>query len=303
MILAYLTLLTALAISGVAAYYSIIGLVAIFSASVIPIAVMGVVLETGKLVSAAWLYHYWKKVNKLLKTYLISAVIVLMFITSMGIFGFLSKAHIEQTTVQSDNTLQIESIDSQIIRQQKDIERAELQLTLLDDALKKYVELGAVTKSINARKGQEEERNALTTTINNATNTIATLTKTKYELRTKENELIAEVGPIKYIAELVYGNSETNTLEEAVRWVIIIIVFVFDPLAVLLLISANISLKEEMTKLRRRKGQRKRHLRKRAEDKKQQTAWERKLEESKKKDGEITEVTHKNGDVIAKYYE
>ena len=303
MILAYLTLLTALAISGVAAYYSIIGLVAIFSASVIPIAVMGVVLETGKLVSAAWLYHYWKKVNKLLKTYLISAVIVLMFITSMGIFGFLSKAHIEQTTVQSDNTLQIESIDSQIIRQQKDIERAELQLTLLDDALKKYVELGAVTKSINARKGQEEERNALISTINNATNTIASLTKTKYELRTKENELIAEVGPIKYIAELVYGNSETNTLEEAVRWVIIIIVFVFDPLAVLLLISANISLKEEMTKLRRRKGQRKRQLRKRAEDKKQQTAWERKLEESKKKDGEITEVTHKNGDVIAKYYE
>ena len=303
MILAYLTLLTALAISGVAAYYSIIGLVAIFSASVIPIAVMGVVLETGKLVSAAWLYHYWKKVNKLLKTYLISAVIVLMFITSMGIFGFLSKAHIEQTTVQSDNTLQIESIDSQIIRQQKDIARAELQLTLLDDALKKYVELGAVTKSINARKGQEEERYALTTTINNATNTIATLTKTKYELRTKENELIAEVGPIKYIAELVYGNSETNTLEEAVRWVIIIIVFVFDPLAVLLLISANISLKEEMTKLRRRKGQRKRHLRKRAEDKKQQTAWERKLEESKKKDGEITELTHKNGYVIAKYYE
>ena len=303
MILAYLTLLTALAISGVATYYSIIGLVAIFSASVIPIAVMGVVLETGKLVTAAWLYHYWKKVNKLLKTYLISAVIILMFITSMGIFGFLSKAHIEQTTVQSDNTLQIESIDSQISRQQKDIERAELQLTLLDDALKKYVELGAVTKSINARKEQEEERNALTTTINNATNTIATLTKTKYELRTKENELIAEVGPIKYIAELVYGNSETNTLEEAVRWVIIIIVFVFDPLAVLLFISANISLKEEMTKLRRRKGQRKRQLRKRAEDKKQQTAWERKLEESKKKDGEITEVTHKNGDVIAKYYE
>ena len=303
MILAYLTLLTALAISGVAAYYSIIGLVAIFSASVIPIAVMGVVLETGKLVSAAWLYHYWKKVNKLLKTYLISAVVILMFITSMGIFGFLSKAHIEQTTVQSDNTLQIESIDSQISRQQKDIERAELQLTLLDDALKKYVELGAVTKSINARQGQEEERNALTSIINDATNTIASLTKQKYELRTKENELIAEVGPIKYIAELVYGNSETNTLEEAVRWVIIIIVFVFDPLAVLLLISANISLKEEMTKLRRRKGQKKRYLRKSAEDKKQQTAWERKLKESKKKDGEITEVTHKNGDVIAKYYE
>ena len=302
MILAYLTLLTALAISGVAAYYSIIGLVAIFSASVIPIAVMGVVLETGKLVSAAWLYHYWKKTNVLLKTYLISAVVVLMFITSMGIFGFLSKAHIEQTSVSADNTLQIEAIDSQISRQQKDIERAELQLTLLDDALKKDVELGAVTKSINASQGQEEERNALTKTINNATDNIAGLTEKKYELRTKQNELVAEVGPIKYIAELVYGNSETNTLEEAVRWVIIILVWVFDPLAVLLLVSANISLKEELRKMRMKRSRKKTTLRKR-EDKKNKTAWERKLQESKKKDGEITEVTHKYGDVIAKYYE
>ena len=302
MTLALLTLLTALAISAVAAYYSIIGLIAIFSAAAIPIAVMGVVLETGKLVTASWLYQNWKKVNVLLKTYLISAVLVLMFITSMGIFGFLSKAHIEQTSIGADNTLQIELIDSQITRQQKDIERAELQLGLLDDALKKYVELDAVTKSINARKGQEEERNALTSTINNATNNIAELTQEKFKLRTKENELIAEVGPIKYIAELVYGNSDTNTLEEAVRWVIIILVWVFDPLAVLLLVSANISLKEELRKLRMKRSRKKTTLRKR-EEKKNKTAWERKLQESKKKDGEITEVTHKNGDVIAKYYE
>ena len=300
MILAYLTLLTALAISGVAAYYSIIGLIAIFSASVIPIAVMGVVLETGKLVTAAWLYHYWKRVNVLLKTYLISAVFVLMFITSMGIFGFLSKAHIEQTSVSADNTLQIESIDSQITRQRTDIDRAEKQLTLLDDALEKYVELGAITKGLNARKDQQGERDALTTTINDATDNIATLTQTKYELRTKQNELVAEVGPIKYIAELVYGNSNTNTLEEAVRWVILILVWVFDPLAVLLLISANISIKEELTKLRRKRTRRKSTLRKREN---KQTAWERKLQESKRKDGELTEVTHKNGDVIAKYYE
>ena len=300
MILAYLTLLTALAISGVAAYYSIIGLIAIFSASVIPIAVMGVVLETGKLVTAAWLYHYWKRVNVLLKTYLISAVFVLMFITSMGIFGFLSKAHIEQTSISADNTLQIESIDSQITRQRTDIDRAEKQLTLLDDALEKYVELGAITKGLNARKDQQGERDALTTTINDATDNIATLTQTKYELRTKQNELIAEVGPIKYIAELVYGNSDTNTLEEAVRWVILILVWVFDPLAVLLLISANISIKEELTKLRRKRTRRKSTLRKREN---KQTAWERKLQESKRKDGELTEVTHKNGDVIAKYYE
>ena len=303
MILAYLTLLTALAISGVAAYYSIIGLVAIFSASVIPIAVMGVVLETGKLVTAAWLYHYWNKVNVLLKTYLISAVFVLMFITSMGIFGFLSKAHIEQTSVSADNTLQIESIDSQINRQKTDITRAESQLTLLDDALKKYVELGAITKGLNARKDQEGERNELTQSISNATENISTLTKKKYELRQKANELIAEVGPIKYIAELAYGNSDTNTLEEAVRWVILILVWVFDPLAVLLLISANISIKEEMTKLRRKRTRKKNTLRKVTEKTKEQTAWERKLKEYKEKDGELTKVTHKNGDVIAEYYE
>ena len=264
---------------------------------------MGVVLETGKLVTAAWLYHYWKKVNVLLKTYLISAVFVLMFITSMGIFGFLSKAHIEQTSVSADNTLQIESIDSQINRQRTDIDRAEKQLTLLDDALEKYVELGAITKGLNARKDQQGERDALTTTINDATDNIATLTQTKYELRTKQNELIAEVGPIKYIAELVYGNSEGQVLEEAVRWVILILVWVFDPLAVLLLISANISIKEEMTKLRRKRTRKKNTLRKVTEKTKEQTAWERKLKESKEKDGELTKVTHKNGDVIAEYYE
>jgi len=302
MFIAILTLISALSISAVAIYYSVAGLAAIFAAAVVPIIIMGVVLEVGKLVTAVWLHRNWNNAVWWLKSYLIVALIVLMFITSMGIFGFLSKAHIEQTSVQSDNTLRIESIDTQIARQQKDIERAELQLSLLDDALKKYVELGAVTKSINARQGQEEERNALTTIINDATNNIATLTQTKYELRTKQNELVAEVGPIKYIAELVYGNSEQNTLEESVRWVIIILVWVFDPLAVLLLISANISLKEELTKLRRKKSRRKTTLRKR-EDKKNQTAWERKLQESKKKDGEITEVTHKNGDVIAKYYE
>ena len=304
MFLTLITFISAISISLIAAGYSILGLATLFAGAYIPIIAMGSALEVGKLVAASWLYHNWRRnIPKSLKAYLFTSIIILVFITSMGIFGFLSKAHIEQTSVQSDNTIQIESIESQIQRQQKDIERAELQLGLLDDALKKYVELGAVTKSINARQGQEEERYALTTIINNATDTIATLTKQKYELRTKENELIAEVGPIKYIAELVYGNSDTNTLEEAVRWVIIIIVFVFDPLAVLLLISANISLKEEMTKLRRRRGQKKRHLRKRADKKQDQTAWERKLQESKKKDGELTEVTHKNGDVIAKYYE
>ena len=298
MILAVLTLLTALAISAVAAYYSIIGLIAIFSSAVIPIAVMGVVLETGKLVTAAWVYHHWKKTPTLLKTYLISAVVVLMFITSMGIFGFLSKAHIEQTTINSDNTLQIELIDSKIQRERTTIQRAENTLLQLDNALEKYVELGAVTKGLNARKDQQGERDELNTTINESTNAITNLTQKKSELNAERIAIEAEVGPIKYIAELLYGESTTGVLEDAVRGVILIIVFVFDPLAVLLLVAANQSLLQEQQKRRRRNTQR-RNRKKKAEE----TAWARKVKETKEQ-GVMTKVTRTadNGTKM-EYYE
>ena len=298
MILAVLTLLTALAISAVAAYYSIIGLIAIFSSAVIPIAVMGVVLETGKLVTAAWVYHHWKRTPTLLKTYLISAVVVLMFITSMGIFGFLSKAHIEQTTINSDNTLQIELIDSKIERERTTIQRAENTLLQLDNALEKYVELGAVTKGLNARKDQQEERDELNTTINESTNAITNLTQKKSELNAERIAIEAEVGPIKYIAELLYGESTTGVLEDAVRGVILIIVFVFDPLAVLLLVAANQSLLQEQQKRRRRNTQR-RNRKKKAEE----TAWARKVKETKEQ-GVMTKVTRTadNGTKM-EYYE
>ena len=285
MVLAVITLLTALAISAVAAYYSIIGLIAIFSAAVIPIAVMGVVLETGKLVTASWLYQHWKRTPTLLKSYLVSSVIVLMFITSMGIFGFLSKAHIEQTTINSDNTLQIELIESQIQRERTDIQRAENTLLQLDNALEKYVELGAVTKGLNARKDQQGERNELNTTIDESTDAIATLTQKKSELNADRIAIEAEVGPIKYIAELIYGESTTGVLEDAVRGVILIIVFVFDPLAVLLLVAANQSLLQEQVKRKRRKTQR-RHRKKKAEE----TAWAKKVKETKEQ-GVLTKVT------------
>ena len=298
MILGVLTLFTALAISAVAAYYSIIGLIAIFSAAVIPIAVMGVVLELGKLVTASWLYHYWKKVPHLLKTYLISAVVILMFITSMGIFGFLSKAHIEQTTITSDKSLEISSVQSEIERHKKDIFRAEQSLQLLDNALIKYTDLGAVTKGLNARKEQQGERDELNESIQSATDKIATLTKKQFRLKKEQLQIESEVGPIKYIAELIYGESTQSVIEDAVRWVIIIIVFVFDPLAVLLLISANITLKEESKSRRRKVTRTKRRLQKQEE-----TAWERKLKESKESKGGLTKVVHENNGMKAEYYE
>ena len=241
MILALTTLFIALTISAVAAYYSIVGLIAIFSAAAIPIAVMGIVLEAGKLITASWLYQNWKIVPSLLKGYLCSAVFILMFITSMGIFGFLSKAHIEQTTIASDNTLEIELLQSSIERELTGIGRAENQLNLLDNALERYMELGAITKGLNARKEQQGERNELSKTITESTQTITTLTKNKSALLKEQITIAAEVGPIRYIAELFYGESTQAILEDAVRWVIILLVLVFDPLAVLLLIAANIS--------------------------------------------------------------
>ena len=298
MILGIITLFTALAISAVAAYYSIIGLIAIFSAAVIPIAIMGVVLELGKLVTASWLYHYWKKVPKILKTYLMSAVFILMFITSMGIFGFLSKAHIEQTTISGDKSLEIVSVENQIKRYETDIFRAENSLKLLDDTLARYTQLGAVTKGLNARKEQEEERNELNQSIQNSTKIIAELTKKKFDLRKEQLRIESEVGPIKYIAELIYGDSTQSIIEDAVRWVIIIIVFVFDPLAVLLLISANITLKEERKRLRTKTTRSRR--KKQKED---ETAWERKLKESKETKGGLTKVVHENNGMKAEYYE
>ena len=298
MILGVLTLFTALAISAVAAYYSIIGLIAIFSAAVIPIAVMGVVLELGKLVTASWLYHYWKKVPHLLKTYLISAVVILMFITSMGIFGFLSKAHIEQTTITSDKSLEISSVQSEIERHKKDIFRAEQSLQLLDNALIKYTDLGAVTKGLNARKEQQGERDELNESIQSATDKIATLTKKQFRLKKEQLQIESEVGPIKYIAELIYGESTQSVIEDAVRWDIIIIVFVFDTLSVLLLISENITLKEESKSRRRKVTRTKRRLQKQEE-----TAWERKLKESKESKGGLTKVVHENNGMKAEYYE
>ena len=241
MILALTTLVIALTISAVAAYYSIIGLIAIFSAAAIPIAVMGIVLEAGKLITASWLYQNWKSVPALLKGYLCSAVFILMFITSMGIFGFLSKAHIEQTTIASDNTLEIELLQSSIERELTGIGRAENQLNLLDNTLERYMELGAVTKGLTARKEQQGERNELSKTITESTQTIAKLTKNKSKRLKEQISIAAEVGPIRYIAELFYGESTQAILEDAVRWVIILLVLVFDPLAVLLLIAANIS--------------------------------------------------------------
>ena len=237
--------LSAISISVIAAGYSIMGLATLFAGAVIPIIAMGSALEVGKLVAASWLYNNWRNplVPQSIKAYLTSAVVVLIFITSMGIFGFLSKAHLDQVQPVSSNNIKIELIDKQINQQQTIIDRSQKTLDQLDKALDKYIDMEYVTRGLKERKKQEEERNLLTTTINNASDKIGELTLQKAELALEQDKIEAEVGPIKYIAELIYGDEAKDHFDKAVRWVIIVLIFVFDPLAVLLLIAANISLR------------------------------------------------------------
>ena len=240
-----ITFLSAISISVIAAGYSIVGLSTLFAGAVVPIIAMGSALEVGKLVAASWLYNNWR--NKLvpytIKMYLTFAVIVLIFITSMGIFGFLSKAHLDQVKPTSSNNIKIELLDKQINQQQLIIDRAEGQLTLLDKALEVYIDKEYVSKGLKERKKQEEERTLLNTAITDASNKIGELTLQKSELALEQDKIEAEIGPIKYIAELIYGENAKDYFDKAVRWVIIVLIFVFDPLAVLLLIAANISLR------------------------------------------------------------
>ena len=228
--------LSAISISVIAAGYSIAGLTALFAGAVVPIIAMGSALEVGKLVAASWLYNNWrnKLVPKTIRAYLTFAVIVLVFITSMGIFGFLSKAHLDQVQPQSGNNIKIELIDSQLNQQQIIIDRSQKTLTLLDQTLEKYIDMEYVTRGLKEREKQKPEREALTLAINEASDKIAELSDQKGSLQLEQDKIEAEVGPIKYIAELIYGDTAKDHFDEAVRWVIIVLIFVFDPLAVLL---------------------------------------------------------------------
>ena len=244
--LSILTFITSLAIAAVAAWYSIIGLTTIFSAAVVPIIIMGVVLEIGKLVAAAWVYQNWKETNVLLRYYLVSAIVVLMLITSMGIYGFLSKSHIDAGINTTEISVKLERLDNRINGEQRQIDRAEKNITEMDITLEK-TEYGFFDDSrLEERKRQTAEREQLNSIITKSENSIDDLLdkKSEYELEVKNFEV--EVGPIKYIAALIYGDEAKNYLDNTVRYVILLLIFVFDPLAVLLLISANMSYRKEL---------------------------------------------------------
>jgi hypothetical protein len=237
-----LAMMSAISISVVAAYYSIIGLTAIFPSSVMSIIIMGAVLEVGKISSAVWLHTFWDKASFLLKTYLTTAVIILMFITSLGIFGFLSKSHIEHTSSLSSNVVIIQNINAQISREEQRIENSMMVMSQMDEAVNVLTEAQRIRGpegALAVRELQREERELINIQIEESNDRIQRLIEQRSELEIQQASVEAEVGPIRYIAELVYGPNPDNTLlEEAVRWLIILIVVVFDPLAITLVLAS-----------------------------------------------------------------
>lgn len=242
-LLNYLVFFTGLAISAVAAYYSIIGLTAIFAGAFWPVVIMGTSLEIGKLVAVSWLYNNWKHTPFLIKSYLSVAIAVLMLITSMGIFGFLSRAHIEQTlTLNTGVSDQIEIINNDIKFQEERIVDLDKQIKVIDDSISKMIEKGQTKSSLQAAKQQKETRQALVDEKKTEVDKIAKLKTDRIKLQSEYKKIEAEVGPIKYVAELIYGSDDQQILDKAIRFVIIVLIFVFDPLAVLLLLAFNISM-------------------------------------------------------------
>lgn len=211
-----LPFITAIGLSSVAAFYSVVGLAQIFPGSFWPIVIMGSILEASKLVTVSWLYNNWNETNRIIKYYFMIAVFLLMAITSMGIFGFLSRAHIESNVVVGANTVQLKTIETQ----EKIVQER------LNYLLQRAGDPATASRKLD-RQIQETQAE------------LRKLSNEKLPLLTEENKLTAEIGPIKYIADMLYDKEDPGFIDKAVRLVIFVIIFVFDPLAILLLIAAN----------------------------------------------------------------
>jgi hypothetical protein len=254
----YLLFAVALSLSAVAAWYAIAGLCAIFAAAVIPIAIMGSLLEASKLVVASWLYRNWKEIPKLMKAYFTVSLVILMMLTSMGIFGFLSKAHLDQAIPTGDVQSKLALIDEKIKTEKENIDASRKELNQLDLQVNETISRSAntstnpntsggasagtsgVERSIAIRRAQQKDRERILKEIGAAQAKIASLNEERAPIASEVRKVEAEVGPIKYIAAVLYGdNPDANVLEKAVRIVTMLIVVVFDPLAVLMLIAAN----------------------------------------------------------------
>ena len=244
MLFGYLLLAVALTISLTAAFYSIAGLTAIFAAAFWPIVIMGSVLELGKVITTVWLHKYWDRAALQFKLYLVPAIGILMLITSMGIFGLLSKAHLDQAVPSGDVSAQVQIFDDKIKTEKDNIEAARRALKQMDaqvdEKLSRTTDDRGAERAVQIRRTQAKERTTLQNEISSAQKKISALQEQRAPIASQARKIEADVGPIRYIAALLYGdNPDAGLLEKAVRLVIILIVLVFDPLALVLILAAD----------------------------------------------------------------
>ena len=225
---------TSLLVAGVAAYFSVIGLATIFAGSFWPVVVMAGVLEIGKLVTAGFLHLSWSEINKAMRYYLMSAVVVLMLITSLGIFGFLAKANIEQNLQGDSYTLEMSIIDKRLQAKESELSRIEERLSNLDNIIntarpedRNYID-----------RRQRDERAEIASDIDVVVDQIVELNEEKLPIQREQLIQEGEIGPIKYVAEMLYGEDAKDKIDNAARVLILFIIFAFDPLAVLLLVAS-----------------------------------------------------------------
>jgi len=242
-------LLTALLLSTIAAGFSVVGMTAIFSASFWPIVIMVSALELAKVVTACWLKYFWYEIPHAIKIYLSACTIILMAITSIGIYGFLAKAHLDQQVrVETGVGEKIKLVDVKIANENRNLSDLEFQLKVLDTPLSRMTELSR--SNVQARRvlrelsNQKRVRGKIQKQRQEHLEKLADLNTRRIQLNSKMAKLEAEVGPIKYVANLVYGKASKDQLERAVRWLIIILVATFDPLAIALLLGSNVHFKQ-----------------------------------------------------------
>jgi len=250
MTITYITFIVSISISIIAACYSISGLILIFSGAFWSVLIMGTALEVGKIVSTIWLHQYWSRCKIIMRVYLVFAIGVLMLITSLGIFGGLSRAHADQGVVSADKAAEINILDEKIKIERESIEYSRQAIAQMnagvDQTIVRSTTENAVGRAVQIRKSQSKERSQLQKDIDQSQTRIKQLNDERAPLAAELRKFEAEVGPIKYIAAMVYNdNPDAATLERAVRWVIILLVVVFDPLAITLVLAANESLKWE----------------------------------------------------------
>jgi ElaB/YqjD/DUF883 family membrane-anchored ribosome-binding protein len=228
-----------LSLSATAAYYSIVGLIAIFSAAPVAVAIMGSILEVSKLTIACWLYRNITSAPKFLVGYFSLALVVLMLITSMGIYGYLSKARLQQDLLVTNTAVEIQLAQNNITSEELIISNANKNMQQLDSIIEKFVEVGAVSKAVNAKEEQQELRDKLTSDIEDSQNKIKEYRDQIININSEISNLESEIGPVKYIASLFVDDVNKDVIDTTMRGIILMLVFVFDPLAVLLIVAAD----------------------------------------------------------------